>query len=292
MYDIDYDPAVPAQLKKTQQWFGSVISVPLYNGSEINPIAPDGQPIAIEANTYIAPSPTLKPYERIQIYNQQYWWRLLSNLQDTFPVLTRLFGYDDFNHSLAIPFLTKLPPNHWSLTYLGYRIPQWIASDYKADDKILVYHAAEIDLVYQEAFLKPHLPPLAATDGDLDSATLYLQPHAHLLHLPFDLLAFRRELLKHPPEFWYDNPLPQLKHEETHALIFRTLSGIIAWKTMDAAEYVLLEQFKGGITIDALCEWLERQAEEVRLPAEAHLQEWFQEWTVQGILTKEQSSPP
>lgn len=107
---MTFDAKVPFKLKKTQLWFGSIIGRPIDEDSKMNPISPAGQPIEIEACDFIRPSPTLRPAQRIQIYNQQYWWRLLSSMHETFPLVTRLFGYHDFNKIIAIPYLVKFPP--------------------------------------------------------------------------------------------------------------------------------------------------------------------------------------
>jgi hypothetical protein len=69
-------------LKELQQWFSSVITSPL------------DKPIE-GAERFVAPSPTLEPNERMRIYNQQYFWRLLNVLHKSYPFLTRLFGYTD-----------------------------------------------------------------------------------------------------------------------------------------------------------------------------------------------------
>ena len=71
------DIEAPASLKNLQAWFGGVISQPIDVDSKISPVAPSGELIEEEAKHYIIPSKTLTPKDRIEIYNRQYWWRLL-----------------------------------------------------------------------------------------------------------------------------------------------------------------------------------------------------------------------
>src|SRR4051794_31429096 len=98
-----YDSKVPLQLKKELQWFASILARPIDQENQMNPISPSGLSMELEAAQHIAPSPTLRPSQRIQIYNQQYWWRLINVLHESNPMLVRLMGYLDFNRNIAIP---------------------------------------------------------------------------------------------------------------------------------------------------------------------------------------------
>jgi hypothetical protein len=103
------EPKVPIYLLSTQKWFASIITRPITSESQMNPISPSGRLMSEEAKEFISPNHKLSSDQRIQIYNQQYWWRLFSILHQNFPVLTRLFGYTDINHSIGMPFLSKYP---------------------------------------------------------------------------------------------------------------------------------------------------------------------------------------
>ncbi|MCE5319184.1 MAG: DNA-binding domain-containing protein, partial [Parachlamydia sp.] len=153
---MTYDSKVPTPLKETQQWFGSIIARPVDGNSCMDPISPSGQPIQVEASQYIRPSPTLQPAQRIQIYNQQYWWRLLNALQESFPLVTRLFGCHDFNISIGMPYLQKYPPCHWTLNVLGDNLPAWVEEYYSDDDRKLIRDAALIDCAFCHSFTAAH----------------------------------------------------------------------------------------------------------------------------------------
>ena len=162
-----YDAKVPQYLKREQCWFGSIVGRPIDLHSRMNPISPSGRSMEEEAAEHILPSPTLRPSERIQIYNQQYWWRLLNAMHDLFPLVTRLFGHSDFNQSIGFPYLSKYPPRHWSLHLLGERLEQWVTEDYSAGDKELVLHACSVDWAFNHSFFAPAYPYL--TEAELPS---------------------------------------------------------------------------------------------------------------------------
>lgn len=279
-----FDHAVPTSLLNMQKWFGDVISAPMNDGDTIAKTSPSGNSISEEAEVFILPGPTLKPFQRVELYNQQYWWRLLTILQEAFPALVRLFGYDDFDRLIAVPFLTRYRPDDWSLSTLGRFLPKWIEEHYTADDKPLVYDTCLVDLTFQSLFFKKQHPPLKADDEDLSVKPLYMQPSCALLKFPYDIIAFRKNLLKESVEYWLDHPFPELTKTETFVMFFRTQKRNIKTKMLSSVEWLILNQAQNGVTIDSLCEWIEQQPEDFRLEAEKHLQTWFGEWTIMGLF--------
>lgn len=287
---MSYDAKVPLQLKKIQQWFGGIIGCPIDEDSRINPLTPAGNPIEEESAIYIAPSPTLRPAQRIQIYNQQYWWRLLSTLHESFPLVTRLFGYYDFNKTLAIPYLVKYPPCHWSLSYLGDRFVKWIEESYHANDKQLVLDAARVDWGFVHSFVAAEIPPMkleTISEGEnLLEKKLFLQPHVCLMQMKNDMFSYRIEFLKQDPDYWIDNDFPVLNKNTTgYYALFRGTDNDIYWHEMSATEYHLLSLFQKGMKIERACDWLECQEKTIADDAAKHLQSWFQEWTKRRWLS-------
>lgn len=285
---MSFDKTVPAELKSTQQWFASIITRPIDENSQMNPISPSGVPMTEEAKKYIVPSPTLKPAQRIQIYNQQYWWRLITTMQETFPTLLRLFGYHDFNQTIAVPYLAKYPPNHWSLNQLGNRLTTWIEESYLENDK-LVYDIAKIDWAFNDSFLAASKNTL---DMNISEETLQiplsLQPHLTFFEMPYDLFTFRKEFLKQEPDYWVDNEFPELKHlpEIAYFAFYRDANNNMNYQKLEKSEYQILKQFEKPTSIEAVCEWLEEQDESFCDEASQHLQQWFQKWAMMKWLGK------
>lgn len=280
-----FDPELPESLKNIQVWFGNVISVPLTIEDKIQATSPSGRLIEEEANLYIVPSPTLKPYERIQLYNQQYWWRLINTLQDAYPFLLRLFGYAGFRNEIAIPFLIDYPPE-WSINNLGDRLPAWLKKNYKAKDRKLTINAAILDNHYYQILYHPIKTPiqLPADLEELMSRKLKLQPHISLLKFPFELFSYRKQFLKESVEYWEENPFPKLKLEKTYGILCRTSQDYIGWSIISAAEYEILRKIQKGISIEDLSEWLEMIANEISEAAATYLQIWFKKWSSKGYL--------
>lgn len=283
-----YDEKLPLALKELQQWFGGIISRPFGTHSAINPITPTGEPIKKIASQYIKPSPTLRPDQRIEIYNQQYWWRLLNVLHEIFPLATRLFGYRDFNRRLGVPYLMAFPPNHWSLNHLGAYFVEWIEKHYKGKDKQLLLQSAKIDLGFNDSFVAADEDPITgdALPDPNDSSFLLTKPlrlpqSLFLYELDYDLFELRVEMLKHDPDYWVKNPFPKLrKGQKFYFVLYRNNSKLLNWKEISKGEWLLLSQFKHGYTVEAACEWLDSQEEAIQHEAAENLHRWLQSWII------------
>lgn len=282
-----YDDKVPLCLKETQEWFASIIARPIDGDSRMQPISPTGIPMAVEALQYILPSPTLAPHQRIQIYNQQYWWRLLAILHDNFPLTTRLFGYHDFNQLIAIPYLQKYPPKHWSLNHLGDLLPQWACEEYVAADKVVVQEAIASDWAYVKGFFSAEYPFEITEESIMLERKLLLQPHLSLCSFSHRLLPFRDAMVSQQPEYWEKEPFPPLEGRQNYYfVIYRNRNYHLAWSEIDHFQYLLLSKLnsKEGCSISELCSWLEEQDETIQSAASQNLHFWFQEWTIHHWL--------
>ncbi len=285
-----YDRLVPEKLKKTQKWFASILVNAIDEDSRMNPISPSGDSMEEEAFDYIVPSPTLRPAQRIQIYNQQYWWRLLHVMHDATPLLVRLFGYHDFNQAIGKPYLLAYPPNTWTLNALCDRLPQWIKDEYKADDKLLVLDAAKIDIALNDAFYAKHYPTIIAqtVGGDMSQVLtqkMHLQPHVFLFELRYDLFSFRKEMLKEEVEHWMNHDFPKMIQDRTYYFVlYRNSHNNLNTEEVSSSAFRLLSQIGEGITLEEACDWLETQDETLYSEASENLHLWFQEWTFRQWL--------
>lgn len=282
----------PLSLQATQEWFASIITYPLGKNDTIQSHSPHGLLIAEEANRYITPNAHLQPHQRMQIYNQQYWWRLLNTLHINFPLVVRLFGYQAFNEKIGIPFLLHCPPNHWSLSTLGERLPKWIMECYHEPDQSLLYNAASLDWAFTACCIAPAHPPINLMEliqdapENLLNYTFYLQPHVLLFSWEYNLLKFRDSFLAEEVDYWIEHPFPDLPKDNTYNfLLYRNANNHISWREICYAEFVLLEFLKKGATIKAVCEYIEAEKSHLYDTVENHLQQWLQNWTQAGLLT-------
>ena len=87
--------------------------MPLTAGEDMRTRTSDGRPMTAVAASFIAPNSQLTPFERLEIYNRQYWYRVLDALAEDFPVLRAVVGGRAFEQ-LSIAYLTAHPSRSFS----------------------------------------------------------------------------------------------------------------------------------------------------------------------------------
>lgn len=255
-------------LVEIQKWFGAMISQPLQPDNAIAPITPFGTEVKVEAAKHIAPSPALESYQRIQIYHQQYWWRLLKCLQENFPSLTNLYGHESFNQKIGIPYLSENPPTHWALCRLGQSLPIWL------EKHNFPTELAHIDAAAQRAFWMAAYSPIdfaALSEQETLTKKLFLQPHVHLFSFEEDFFSFREALL--------NKENAELKKGKCFFALYRNPKNQVKWKELMIGEYNFLALFKEGMAIQEACLEIEKKGGKSLQEAEELLPLWFREWT-------------
>lgn len=269
---MSYDPKVPSRLAHIQRWFGSTITQDMQYD-----LVYEEQPSA-----YITSTDTLNADERMQLYHQSYWLRLLGALQEQFPFLSRLFGKHGFNAEIAIPYFVAHPPSHWSLHVLGKDVVSFLEKSYEASDKALVIKAAEIDWACQACFFAKSLPAidLLKYAGDKAEELLYkklkIQPHVHILAAHGHFMHFREAFLQHDHDYWLNHDFPTLEKKEMYFILYRAHHLNVVWETLEPGEFALLKLLQEGYTLDTALEQVE-ESEEIPF--------WLQKWLLNNWLS-------
>ena len=73
-----------------------------------------------EASEFIKPNDRLSSFERLEIYNRQYWFRLLDCLYEDYPGLLAVLGEKRFLKCVRA-YLVRYPSDSFALRDLGSR---------------------------------------------------------------------------------------------------------------------------------------------------------------------------
>ena len=258
----------PPNLKKTLQLFSEAIATPYKTEKPSK-----------ELLSLVKPTQDRSSERSVEIYHCQYWWRLLNALQHDYPILANAMGRKKFNAQIGIPYLTRFPPDTWSLYPLGGYLPAWI-DEARLENACFIKEAILIDFGYNEAFKAKLLPPLNPTEID-EETPITLQPHLSIHHCHTHLLNYRKELLSESLEYWEKHPLPKKEEGDFYFLIFRDPNNTILWENVQKEEYLLLKAFKSGTTLEEACSLFENDAELL----EDVIFNLFQTWVSRGWLT-------
>jgi hypothetical protein len=172
-------------LSQTQRWFAGIVMRPLTHENHMQVVGEDGRELA-EIDSIIAPNKKLSAFERLEVYNRQYWFRLFEALDTDYPALIKLLGNERFRE-LAEAYISDCPSQSYTLRDLGSRMVDWLSAHPRLAGEYSqsAVDVAKLEWAYVEAFDRAELPPakadaLAAVG---EEAKLRLQPHIQVVEL-------------------------------------------------------------------------------------------------------------
>ena len=178
----------PGQLLEIQRRMAAAVMHPLTRAETMPRKRRDGTSNRIEAEAIIRPNDRLTSFERLEIYNRQYWFRLYSAFEEDFPGLQAIVGRAKFD-ALMRAYLTDCPSESFSLRNLGSRLQAWLAdhADFIQPHPRLALDMVSLEWAHIEAFDSEERAPrspasMAAID---ESSTFRLQPYLRLLALSY-----------------------------------------------------------------------------------------------------------
>jgi hypothetical protein len=251
---------ISPSLEEMQQWFAHLITSPIMQSdADRIPLFPSD--VVPEIRKKIAPSPTLRSEERMGIYQQQYWWRLISVMQELFPSLVALLDYEEFNSLIAEPYLASHIPQDWFISKIGDDLPKWLerlkpnaltVSNTMAIKTLPLRELALLDLAYEQLLFADILPNIDL--AKCEKETLYLQPFVLLFELDVDLFCFRQEILREKKQ-----PLQPLKKwRKKRYLVLYRLHEENFYEEIQPVFFELLSRLQKGAKLNEMIPLLER----------------------------------
>lgn len=175
-------------LAQLQREMAAAVMQPLTADEEMRTTTADGREMAAVAESFIAPNSRLNAFERLQIYNRQYWFRVLGALAEDFPGLRTVVGARAFE-ALSVAYLTAHPSRSFSLRNLGSKLVEWLAANpqHAGRRHRLALDVARIEWAFVEVFdSAEHTPPTLDRIATLGAGSkLALQPHLQLIALDY-----------------------------------------------------------------------------------------------------------
>jgi hypothetical protein len=163
----------------------------------------DGTSVAAIAEGYMKPNDQLTSFERLEIYNRQYWFRVITAVSEDFPALGAVLGQKKFD-ALVLAYLKENPSTSFTLRNLGAKLPAWLVEhpEFASKRHTLMVDVAKLEWAYVESYDRASLPPLREEDFSelADDSTLMLQPHLQLLELSYPVDELVLAVHKATPE--------------------------------------------------------------------------------------------
>lgn len=215
--------------------------------------------------------------DRLAVYNEQYWYRLLTVLQQDFPLLAESMGLWTFNQ-LATAFLDRHPSRSPYLQDLPTGFVEFLRASPVYDIPRLV-QIADLEMAMLKAFHAPSAPPLdpaRLTTGEfelLPQAALVFQPWFSLVEEDWNLMEGRAMLVDGR------NKAPIFLDRKGYWAVYRN-GHAVEWQELDRLQVNLLRRLGSGQPLGAACEEMADSLE----PSDAEqlsagMSSWFAAWT-------------
>ena len=113
-------------LLELQRRMAEDVMRPLTPDFQMQQATDDGRSTHELAHSYIKPNALLSSFDRLEIYNRQYWFRVTGSASEDFPALAAVLGSKRFD-ALVLAYLQENPSTSFTLRNLGARLPMWLA---------------------------------------------------------------------------------------------------------------------------------------------------------------------
>lgn len=283
-------------LIELQRRMAAAVMQPLTRTDNMQRKTRDGRSMKAEAAAFIKPNDRLTSFERLEIYNRQYWFRVISAFAEDFPGLAAVLGEAAFER-LTRAYLADHPSQSFTLRNLGSQLESWLAAHPEQAGKRLelALDVIRLEWAYIEAFDNAEERALTLADlGQLDGdSQLSLQPHLRLLRLlhpvdDFVIDVHRRQSsqsvasnavteVKHSRR----RRVPALKRKDIYLSVHR-FDNSVYYKRLEREEYELLRGLDQGNTLGQALDHAFASSAIPEPERPARVQTWFAGWAELG----------
>ena len=276
------------------------IRQPLTRDEEMQREFPNGTPTASVAETFIKPNARLTSFDRLQIYNQQYWWRLIASFGEDFRGLRAVLGERKFDR-LAAAYIDASPSRSWTLRNLGARLEKFLIAhpELTAPRERLALDVARVEWARTVAFdgagRRP-LDPQRLAGRDPAKIFVKLQPYISLLELAHPVDRLLAKLKRASDDQGASSNAVSASHRRRHLrldarpsrnpvhLAVHRLENSVYYKRLEPGAFRLLVALRAGQSLADACGAAFIGSKNLPETDASLVREWFSAWTQFGWL--------
>ncbi len=285
-------------LAALQRAMWGLVSQPLTAANRMKPRTRDGRSTAAAAAEIAKPNDRLTSFERLEIYNRMYWFRVLDSLYEDCPGLRAVLGDAKFMR-MAEAYLQKYPSRSFTLRNLPSRLEQFLREEPKwtRPHTALCLDLARFEWAQVEVYDGGARPLFRVEDlAGVNPAKvrLALQPYLQLLLLDYPVDDFLIAIKKREALLRGDasnaptgvrlagaNKVPRPKREKCAVAVHR-MDGRIYFKRLEPAACKVLLAIRAGKPLaQALAAGLPR-SKSAQAAWAGKVQGWFSTWMQLG----------
>lgn len=281
-------------LESLQCWFQAVITHP--SGVE-GGLAAAGRrnllPEGCAIEDVIVETSRQSPAQRLEVYADAYYARLVQCLGEFFPVFKHMVG-DEVFADFAFGYLQTHPSRSYTLNRLGESFPQYLDESRPADAEAatgwadMLVDLAEFELTILDVFDGPGSESLAMLDADALAAIpadrwpdvrLALAPGFKLRHFRHRLNDYYTQVRR--AESGTDVPYPE---EGDQFVAFHRRNYVVRRYELSRAQWSVLVALSSGRSLDESLRRALVDSTVVEEDLAASLTGWFRLWTSEGFF--------
>ena len=293
-------------LLSLQRRMARAVMTPLTPSEGMPRVAANGRPMRAVAAEFIKPNDRLTSFERLEIYNRQYWFRVLSSFAEDFPGLRAVLGGRRFD-AVAQAYVKDCPSRSFTLRNLGSRLESWLRRHpaWAGSRQALAIDMVRLEWADIEAFdgkAEPALKPEDLAEADPSRLRLRLQPYMQLLHLryPVDdlLLAVRSD---DDTEFASNAFTERRKRKRVLAvarlkpspifLAVHRLDDSVYFRRLEPEEFLILSRLREGKKLNHAIESALRRSSIEPADRPAMVERWFHAWAALSWFCRTNNGP-
>jgi len=269
---------MPSSLSELQRLLYRLITAP--NGVEEGLTAERSLPSG-SIDVLIRGDTRLSPTERIGIYANMYFYRLLDAIKEDFPATSKVIGDVKF-HNLITGYLVAHPPSHSSITEASRHLVEFAGNSQLLDEFPFVADLIRLERALVDVFLGPGAEPLnfddlrAIPSRGWSSLRIDTHPATRMLDCEWRVSEVLRAVER---EQSFESPV----REPTPILVWRKNCDV-HYRALDGTERSAFEVIRRGIEFGALCEAIAAETGEATAPAA--INRMLSRWLVDGVLVR------
>lgn len=268
-------PMPKPSLRELQKWMRWIITDPRGVENALLDLPNDDHfPLVLEHGT-------LSRSERLSIYAEGYFARLVESMEQDFPTVRRMVGEERFLKLIA-DYLKAHPSRFKNIGEVGSMLPSFLLSYEETKDlpylpDLSALEWAVIESFYADDHPKSEVSVLTSIpDEAWPGATFVLDSSIRLLNgrWPVERLwreRFRDECLEISVSY---------QQSDSRLLIFRDEFGHVSVEVLDEAPFQVLGWMQIGWSLNEICAYLSESE------TDFSLMNWFGTWKNDGVIRK------
>ena len=223
----------------------------------------------------------LSAEDRVDIYANMYFYRLLDVLREDFPATVRVLGDDNF-HNLATGYLLEYPPTEPSVLYCGRHLAAYLRDHPLTKDAPYVADLAMLERAVVEVFHGPDAPVLeseqmrAIAPEKWPALKLRTHPAVRLLKLEYKVAALLQAVEEGREWKPADAGIVEV-------IVWRRNSRVF-YRELEKVEERAIASLGKGVTYAKICDQILAGCDTTRDPV-MELNRLLARWLDDGILT-------